>query len=83
MLRRNTAIFTKVIRELGLQSDEVEIKTKASELQREVDRKIDAKLMTHWPSCKPVLCTHIACEMYIFCLIIFILFLNKKSKKKN
>ena len=70
MLRRNTTIFTKLIRELGLQNNEAEIKTKASELQQEVDRKIDSKLMTHWPSCKPVLCTHIACEMYIFYLII-------------
>ncbi|RIA88752.1 hypothetical protein C1645_227296 [Glomus cerebriforme] len=62
MVRRNTTIFTNLIRELGLQV-EVEIKTKALELQKEVDRKIDAKLMTHWHSCKPVLCIHIACEM--------------------
>ncbi|GBC08117.1 hypothetical protein RclHR1_07910006 [Rhizophagus clarus] len=62
MLRRNTAIFTNVIRELGLQNDEVEIKTKAYEIQKEVERKIDSKLITHWPSCKPALCIHVACE---------------------
>ncbi|CAB4440551.1 unnamed protein product [Rhizophagus irregularis] len=63
MLRRNTTIFTNVIRELGLQNDEVEIKTKAFEIQKEVERKIDSKLITHWHSCKPALCIHVACEM--------------------
>jgi hypothetical protein len=66
MLRRNTTIFTNVIRELGLQNDEMEIKAKAFEIQKEVERKIDPKLITHWPSCKPALCIHVACEMYIF-----------------
>ncbi|CAG8497051.1 6488_t:CDS:2 [Funneliformis mosseae] len=63
MTRRNTIAFTNVIRELNLQNDEAAIKEKASELQKEVDRKINARLMSHWPSCKPVLCIHIACEI--------------------
>ncbi|CAI2175808.1 17448_t:CDS:2 [Funneliformis geosporum] len=60
MSRRNTNVFMNVIRELNLQNDETAIKAKAYELQKEVDRKINARLMSNWPSCKPVLCIHIA-----------------------